>query len=196
MTKRLTRDRRPSDWRGAAPEVGRSDEGQPGVEVRDPQLANPDGRPVGRLIEGVRIRDARTIPDHRGSVCVMYDPRWGFTEEPLVYTYLVTLRPGAVKGWVRHSTYDDRLFLVEGAVRWVLYDERDRSPTAGLLNELFFGDHNRALLRVPRDVWHAVENVGSGEAVMVNHPTSPYEYESPDKSRLPLDTSRIPYSFG
>ena len=182
-------------WRGAAPEVGRREDAG-SEELRDRQMATPDGRPVGELIEGVRIREARTIPDHRGSICVTYDPRWGFTEEPLVYTYLVTLRPGAIKGWIRHGTYDDRLFLVEGAVRWILYDEREGSPTTGLLNELFLDDHNRALLRIPRGLWHAVQNVGTEEAVMINHPTAPYDYESPDKTRLPLDTGRIPYSFG
>ena len=195
-TKPAGADAPGADWSGAAPEVGIA--AQPGVRdrpLRDPQLATPDGRQVGDLIDGVMIREARTIPDHRGSVCVAFDPRWGWTDEPIVYTYLVTIRPGAVKGWIVHGTYDDRLLLYRGAVKWALYDGREDSPTHGLVNELFFDDHHRALLRIPRGVWHAVQNVGSEDSLMLNHPTEPYDYEAPDKTRLPLDTDLIPYSF-
>ena len=147
------------------------------------------------LIDGVRIRELRTIPDDRGSLCVLQDPAWGFTEEPLVYAYWVTIRPGRVKGWIKHETYDDRLSMMRGSLHWVLYDGREDSPTSGGLNELFFDEHTRSLLRIPRGVWHAVKNVGTTDAVMVNHPTRPYDYDNPDKTRLPLDTDRIPFSF-
>ena len=185
-----------SDWSGAAPEVRRSAAEDPdgGRPRKDDQLATPDG-PRRELPDGVRIREARTIPDDRGSVCVAYDPRWGFTEEPMVYAYEVTVRPGAIKGWIFHRTYDDRLFHSTGTVKWVLYDDRPGSPTRSLLSELFFDSHHRSLLRIPRGVWHAVQNVGLDDARMVNFPTAPYDYESPDKTRLPLDTDSIPYSF-
>lgn len=184
------------DWRGAAPELRRDRRGEsPGDEPRkDAQLATPEG--VRRnLIDGVRIREARTIPDDRGTLCVAYDPRWEFSEEPMVYAYEVTIRPGAVKGWILHETYDDRLFLAAGSVRWVMFDEREGSPTRGLVSELFFDEHHRSLLRIPRGVWHAVQNVGHTDSRMVNFPSAPYDYESPDKTRLPLDTDRIPYRF-
>jgi len=84
---------------------------------------------------------------------------------------------------------------MSGSLRWVLYDGREDSPTAGKMNELFFDDHNRSLLRIPSGVWHAVQNVGTTDSVMINHPTRPYDYDHPDKTRLPLDTDRIPYSF-
>ncbi len=183
------------DWGGAAPELRRRD-GLPPVDEprKDSQLATQEG--VRReLIDGVRIREARTIADDRGTVCVAYDPRWGFSEEPMVYCYEVTIRPSAVKGWIKHETYDDRLFLAAGTVRWVMFDERPDSPTRGQLSELFFDQHHRSLLRIPRGVWHAVQNVGEVDSRMVNFPTAPYDYESPDKTRLPLDTERIPYRF-
>ncbi len=185
------------DWRGAAPELRRLD--SPGAAPddsprKDVQLATQEG--VRREpIDGVRIREARTIADDRGSICVAYDLRWGFSEEPMVYCYEVTIRPGAVKGWILHETYDDRLFLAEGAVKWVMYDERPESPTRERLSELYFDQHHRSLLRIPRGVWHAVQNVGSTDSRMINFPTEPYNYESPDKTRLPLDTERIPYRF-
>jgi dTDP-4-dehydrorhamnose 3,5-epimerase len=184
------------DWRGAAPEVRRDAAGDPERDAprRDAQLATPEGA-LRELIDGVRIREARTIPDDRGTICVAYDPRWDFSDEPMVYAYEVTIRPGGIKGWILHETYDDRLFLAAGTVKWVLYDDRPESPTRGLVSELYFDQHHRSLLRIPRGVWHAVQNVGREDSRMVNFPTAPYDYENPDKTRLPLDTESIPYSF-
>ncbi len=185
------------DWRGADPALRRlGDAGlTPGDAPRkDVQLATEEGA-RREPIDGMRIREARTIADDRGTICVAYDPRWGFSDEPMVYSYEVTIRPGAVKGWILHETYDDRLFLAAGTVKWVLYDDRDGSPTRGRLTELFFDEHHRSLLLIPRGVWHAVHNIGDTDSRMVNFPTAPYDYENPDKTRLPLDTERIPYSF-
>jgi dTDP-4-dehydrorhamnose 3,5-epimerase len=50
-------------------------------------------------------------------------------------------------------------------------------------------------LVIPPDVWHAVKNVGSTDAVFVNCPTKAYNHEDPDKWSLPRDSDRIPYSF-
>jgi dTDP-4-dehydrorhamnose 3,5-epimerase len=185
------------DWRGADPalrRVGTSRLAPGDAPRKDVQLATEAGA-RRELIDGVRIREARTIADDRGTVCVAYDPRWGFSDEPMVYSYEVTIRPGAVKGWILHETYDDRLFLASGTVKWVMYDDRAGSPTQGRLTELYFDEHHRSLLLIPRGVWHAVHNVGAVDSRMVNFPTAPYDYENPDKTRLPLDTERIPYRF-
>jgi dTDP-4-dehydrorhamnose 3,5-epimerase len=163
--------------------------------ARDPQTVTPDGRPVQDLIDGVRIRPAVTHLDERGSVCEMYSPAWGFTEEPLVYVYQTTIRPGRIKGWVLHLEQDDRLCFLWGDIKVVLYDAREGSPTYGTLNVHHFGESNRGLLRIPAGVYHAIQNVGLHDVVFVNMPTRPYRHESPDKYRLPLDTDEIPYTF-
>jgi dTDP-4-dehydrorhamnose 3,5-epimerase len=45
-------------------------------------------------------------------------------------------------------------------------------------------------------VWHADHNIGATDAVMMNFPTRPYNHETPDRYRLPIDTPLIPFSFG
>lgn len=162
---------------------------------RDTQTVSADGSRLQELLEGVRVRPAVTQIDHRGSVCEIYNPAWGFTEEPLVYVYQTTIRPGQVKGWVLHLEQDDRLFFSFGDVKVVLYDGRVDSPTFEQLNVLYFGESSRGLLRIPRGVYHAIQNVGERDAVFVNCPTNPYRHEEPDKYRLPLDDDRIPYRF-
>ena len=66
---------------------------------RDQQMATPDGEQVRRLTEGVSIRYLPVHTDLRGSVCELFDTRWGRHEEPLVFAYCFTIRPGVVKGW-------------------------------------------------------------------------------------------------
>jgi len=50
-------------------------------------------------------------------------------------------------------------------------------------------------VNIPAGVWHADQNVGTTDLVVVNFPTIQYNHQAPDKYRLPLDTDKIPYSF-
>jgi dTDP-4-dehydrorhamnose 3,5-epimerase len=163
--------------------------------VQDAQTVTPAGERLDRLIEGVRVRRAVTHTDDRGTLCEMYEPRWGFSEEPLVYVYQLTIRPGVVKGWVKHLLQDDRIFFAGGTAKVVLYDDREDSPTYGLRNELYFDPHGRGLLRIPRGVVHAVGNVGQDDVVAVNMPTRPYDHANPDKLRLPVGAEETPFRF-
>ncbi len=163
--------------------------------VKDRQTVSPEGEPVERLIAGVVLRHARPHEDKRGEVVEIFNPAWGIHPDPLVYAYQIVLRPGAIKGWVVHQLQDDRLFLSSGIVRWGLYDARPDSPTHGQLNLLTFSERNRALLIIPRGVFHAVENIGTVEAVFINLPTAPYNHADPDKYRLPLKNDLIPFAF-
>lgn len=161
----------------------------------DPQTVTPEGEPVAPRIAGVKVRPAVTHPDERGELCEVFNPAWGFHDEPLVYVYQVGIRPHKIKGWVVHREQDDRLFISLGTVKIVLYDDRADSPTHGMINEIFLGERNRALITIPAGVFHAIQNVGDVDAVFINLPTRPFNHAKPDKLRLPLDTDQIPYRF-
>lgn len=152
------------------------------LPVPDPQTVTPGGERLGEIIDG-----------ERGSLTEIYNPAWDLADEPLVYAYQATIHPGQKKGWVVHLEQADRLFFSNGAAKVVLYDARRSSPSHGLAQELFLGEVNRGLVKIPPGVVHAVVNVGPRELRFVNLPTRPYCHESPDKSRLPLDTDAIPY---
>jgi dTDP-4-dehydrorhamnose 3,5-epimerase len=64
-----------------------------------------------------------------------------------------------------------------------------------MLNELHAGDARPFLVVIPPGVWHGLQNLGSQEALVLNMPTNPYNYEDPDHYRLPYDTPEIPYSW-
>lgn len=160
-----------------------------------PQTVTAKGASVAPNIDGVKIFYPVTHQDDRGTLCEVYSKSWNFDDVPLVHAYLVTIRPGKVKGWAVHSEQIDRYFFVNGSVKLVLFDDREFSPTKGLISEHYFSEMNRALVSVPPGIFHAVENVGQSDALMFNIPSEPYRYERPDKKLLPLENSRIPYSF-
>lgn len=163
--------------------------------IRDKATVTSEGQSLHKLPEGVRLRDATTHVDDRGTVCEMFDPRWGWHDEPIVFTYMFTLRPGMVKGWGMHLEHEDRYFIMFGDIEVVMYDARPDSPTNGMVSKVVMSELRRQLLCIPTGVWHANHNIGHKDVVVVNFPTRPYDHENPDKHRLPLDTDLIPYKF-
>lgn len=160
---------------------------------KDVATVTADGKLLQQPIRGVEIRRAPTHADERGTITEIFDLRWGFTDDPLVYVYLVTIAPGQTKGWALHRNQTDRLFAYSGVMKIVLYDARSDSESAGSVNVFHLGSHDRALLSIPAGVWHAVNNAGHEEAAFVNLPSQPYQHDDPDKYRLPLDNDVIPY---
>jgi dTDP-4-dehydrorhamnose 3,5-epimerase len=160
---------------------------------KDNPTVSAEGESLQDRIAGVELRRPPTHADERGTLTEICDERWGFTEDPLVYVYHVTIRPGQLRGWVVHREQNDRLFAYAGVLKIVLYDARTDSPTHGRLNVFHVGGHDRALLSIPAGVYHAVCNVGVDEGAFVNLPSRPYDHDDPDKYRLPLDNDVIPY---
>lgn len=162
---------------------------------KDVQTTTSDGRQIERLIEGVVVLPATTLADERGTLCQISSLATTAHAAPLVYVYQFTIRPGKAKGWHVHYLHDDRIFLSQGTVKVVLYDDRPESPTYRMVNEIYRSDHHRNLMVIPAHVYHAHQNVGSSDALFISMPTRPYNHNDPDVYRLPLDTNEIPYKF-
>lgn len=162
---------------------------------RDEPSVDRSGRSLAAGIAGVDCRWLVTQPDHRGELAELFRLDWGFHPEPVTTVVYVGVRPGAVKGWHLHETFDDRNLVVAGFTRWVLYDDREGSPTRGWLQVVTITERNRGLLFIPRGVWHAVQNLGTADAVLVNLPTEPYDHARPDKVRMPLVNDLIRFDF-
>jgi dTDP-4-dehydrorhamnose 3,5-epimerase len=162
---------------------------------KDVQTTTPSGEPIIELIEGVKIRPAFTLADERGTLCEILNPAWDLHEAPIVYVYQFTIRPGKIKGWHQHRLHDDRIFISQGTVKVVLYDDRPDSPTYRRVNEIYRSEHQRTIMVIPAFVFHAHQNVGNSDALFVSMPTRPYNHADPDVFRLPVNTDQIPYHF-
>ncbi|MEO1364471.1 MAG: dTDP-4-dehydrorhamnose 3,5-epimerase family protein [Pseudomonadota bacterium] len=163
--------------------------------TKDKVTTDTTGQPNIGLPEGASLTPANVITDARGS---LFEVARASTlpDQPMVQVYGVTLRPGVVKGWALHKTHEDRYFILTGDMEVVLFDVRPDSATQGQLFRIMLSDKHRALLTIPRYVWHADHNVGHQDVLLINMPTAEYNYEDPDKYRLPLDTDLIPFDFG
>ena len=67
------------------------------ASIRDTATVTSDGESLQRLIDGVSFRALPTHVDERGSVIELYDPRWNWHPDPLVFAYCFTIRPGYVE---------------------------------------------------------------------------------------------------
>jgi len=146
-------------------------------------------------IDGVRLRRNVLIGDERGVIVEMLDTRDEYWDQPVVYAYMGTCRPHKGKGWGYHVSHEDRYTIVAGEMILALYDDRDDSPTKGVVQEFYLSREGHNQITIPRGIWHAHINPGEVDLVFVNFPSEPFVHNDPDKRTLPLDTDKIPYKF-
>jgi dTDP-4-dehydrorhamnose 3,5-epimerase len=146
------------------------------------------------MIDGVKVKKLRVIPDERGKLMEILRTDDEMYEK-FGQVYVTTAYPGVVKAWHLHKVQDDNMAVIRGMMKIVLYDGRDGSPTKGEVNEFFAGEHNPVLIHIPKGVMHGFKCIGEHEAVVVNTPTEIYNYKQPDEYRVPPHDNDIPYDW-
>jgi dTDP-4-dehydrorhamnose 3,5-epimerase len=154
-----------------------------------------EGVKAKKLIDGVKVKRLRVIPDERGRLTEMLrcDDHDFFIK--FGQLYMTTGYPGAVKGWHYHKKQLDNFIAVKGMMKVVLYDGREGSPTRGEVNEFFMGEHNMLIVQIPAYVLHGFKTVSETEAILVNCPTEAYDYENPDEFRVHPHENDVPYDW-
>ena len=146
------------------------------------------------MIEGVKLKKLKVIPDERGRLMEILR-----VDEELFQkfgqVYMTTTSPGVIKGWHLHKIQTDNIVCLKGMIKLALYDPRQESRTKNGVNEFFIGEHNPVLIQVPKDVYHGWKCISASEAIVINCPTEAYDYEQPDEHRLSYDTDKIPYDW-
>jgi dTDP-4-dehydrorhamnose 3,5-epimerase len=162
---------------------------------RDNPTVDDDGELLDTRLDGVELVRVSPHVDDRGSLIEIYNPSLKFWREPIVYSYSVLIRPERIKGWGMHKLQTDRYFVARGCLRVVLYDGRTDSPSYQRFAEFYFTDASLGLLRIPPGVWHADQNWGDTDALIVNFPTEPYDRANPDKFRIDPHSGEIPFDW-
>jgi len=144
------------------------------------------------MIDGVVIKPLRRIVDERGRIMHMLrndDP--GFESFGEIYFSFVF--PGVIKGWHLHRRMTLNYAVPVGLIKLVLYDDREGSSTRGELMEVFSGEDNYCLVRIPPEVWNGFKGVGVTPSMVANCATIPHD---PDEIiRMDPFDSRIPYKW-
>ena len=151
------------------------------------------------LVAGVQFRPTRPVPHEDGHVTEVARASWDVLGSPVVQVHISTTFAGRIRAWGLHPLGTDRLFVVAGLVKLVVFDGRKDSPTFGQLNEFVVSEKNPGLLIVPPNLYHGWKNIGTSEAIIINMPERMYEYEQPDALDLPWDSEAasriIPYTW-
>jgi dTDP-4-dehydrorhamnose 3,5-epimerase len=144
------------------------------------------------LIDGVLVHPLRQIADERGRIMHMLradDPHF----EQFGEMYFSMVYPGAIKAWHLHKEMTLNYAVVVGSIKLVLYDDRASSPTKGQLMELFPGEADYCLIKVPPLVWNGFKGIGVKPAIVANCATLPHRAD--EIVRLDPFTDTIPYKW-
>ncbi len=146
------------------------------------------------MIEGVKTKTLKVIPDERGRLMEILRADDDFFGK-FGQVYMTTTYPGVVKAWHMHKNQTDNVACVQGMIKLALYDSRQDSATHKEVNELFLGIHSPMLVQIPPGVFHGWMCISEEEAVVINVPTEVYDYENPDEQRLDPHQNDIPYDW-
>jgi dTDP-4-dehydrorhamnose 3,5-epimerase len=179
--------------------------GAPNVLGSDELLAkksavNEHGQLRQLPVDGVSFRPTRPVPHEDGFLTEVARASWEMmADRPVTQVHVTTTFPERIRAWGLHQQSIDRLFVVSGLVKIVVFDGRLDSPTHGFLSELVLSERNPGLLVVPPNLYHGWKNIGVSEAIIINMPTEMYNYEDPDALDMPWDSEAaqrlIPYTW-
>jgi dTDP-4-dehydrorhamnose 3,5-epimerase len=144
------------------------------------------------MIEGVEINPLKRIQDERGVVMHMLKESDTHFQK-FGEIYFSVIFPGVIKAWHLHSRMTINYAVVVGNIKLVVYDQRPESKTKGQLQEIFFGQVNYQLVRVPPGVVNGFTAVGGKKAIVANCADIPHD---PDEIvRIDPFTKTIPYDW-
>ena len=144
------------------------------------------------MIDGILVRPLRQVPDERGKIMHMLrsdDPHF----ERFGEIYFSVAYPGVIKGWHLHSQQTQNYAVISGMIKLVLYDPRESSNTKGEVQELFIGEDNYCLVRIPPGIYNGFKAYGVQPAIVANCPTEPHDPDEMERLN-PFDPS-IPYDW-
>jgi len=143
-------------------------------------------------ISGVEILPLKRIPDERGEIFhMMRSDSSHFNRFGEIY--FSSVFPGVIKGWHLHEKMELNYAVPVGRIKLVLYDGRENSPTKGNLQEIFLGESNYSLVKVPPLVWNGFKGIGTKTALVANCAT--LAHDPNEIKRLDPFSKEIPYHW-
>ena len=158
---------------------------------KDVSSVSKDGQLLSGNISGVFVHKPPVHVDHRGELVEMFTMP-DFWEAEFAYAYQTSIRPGMLKGWFAHEKKLDRYHIASGELLVLLYDDRENSPTKGMVQKIVLAATTNRQVMIPPYVWHLSVNIGSVDAILVNLPSTHYDHQNPDRFHISIDSGDIP----
>ncbi len=147
------------------------------------------------MIEGVKVKKLKVIPDERGRLMEILrsDDKEFF--EKFGQVYMTTVKPGVVKAWHYHKIQRDNFCCVKGKIRVGLYDAREKSSTFKKTMDITLSLDDPKLISIPSGVYHGFKGIADEESIVINTPTELYNHTNPDEYRIDADKNDIPFDW-
>jgi dTDP-4-dehydrorhamnose 3,5-epimerase len=141
------------------------------------------------LIDGVGIKELTIRSDKRGFLFEILRGSDKIKADGSGFGqfYVSACYPAVIKGKHMHKKQTDHLTVIKGRGFIHLHDTRGKSPTKGEKMSIEAGEGNLVLVKIPPEVWHSIENVGTETMYFVNYVTREYDSKSPDEYRSEFD---------
>ncbi|PSJ18919.1 cupin domain-containing protein [Nitrosomonas supralitoralis] len=163
--------------------------------IKDHQTVTAEGEPTSVLLTGVKRQEVPNIITANGTTTELYRPEWEVGPEQIQHMIHVIMRANALSAWHVHDFQIDTIFVTNGSIKLVLFDDRDDSATKGQINVFHLSRLRPTLITIPPGIWHGLQNMDNSESSFINYFNNAYIYTDPDEWRLPFDTDKIPYRF-
>lgn len=144
------------------------------------------------MIDGVVVSPLKQIVDERGKIMHMLRrdaPHFKDFGE----IYFSCVYPGVIKGWHIHKRMTLNYAVPHGRIKFVLFDDREKSPTRGEVQEICLGPDSYNLVTVPPLVWNGFKGIGTEMAIVANCASIPHDPEEIAR-RDPFD-KYFPYEW-
>ena len=126
------------------------------------------------MINDVKILKLNKICDERGRIMHMMKSTDKIFEK-FGEIYFSTAYPGVVKGWHEHSKMTLNYSVIKGMIKLVLVDNRKESSTYKEIQEIFVGEHNYVLVKIPPRIINGFKNISSQECIVANCSNIPHD---------------------
>ncbi len=163
--------------------------------TKDEHHVTSDWTPLREGIAGVQLQEIPNLVTRNGVMTEIFRAGWGVVDGAIEQMIYVALRPGTLSAWHMHALKTDHLMVVQGAIKTVLFDGRNDSPTKGELEVFHLSPMRPTLVVIPPGVWHGLQNVEAETSCFVNFFDRAYDETDPDDWRLDPDCEEIPYRF-
>lgn len=144
------------------------------------------------MITGVEVLPLKQIADERGKIMHMLRSDVKHFEK-FGEIYFSTVYPGVIKGWHLHKKMALNYVCLSGMIKLALFDDRKGSLTKGEVMELFIGEDNYCLVKIPYGVWNGFKGTGLKTAIVANCATIPHDPN--EIIRMDPFSKKIPYNW-
>lgn len=159
-----------------------------------------ENKDTSRLVDGVIIYPLKVNKDSSGVLVETLRKDW-----PQIYgkdrefamQYCSVTPPNLARDenvWHHHNNQEDRFIVVDGSIVTAIGDNRENSPTKGLLNLFSMSSESPYILLIPKRTLHGFMVVSEKEAILLNFPTELYNKE--DELRIPHEEAGITFADG